>query len=135
MKKALKKDQDLELHVDHLIVRPDIIVKNDGGPFRKFTPYMKAYREYLTDNADELMTKFTYQLKGKIVTDIDFSKADLKVVKLNHSPKKILDQIGYEYREDNLWHPNKAKKALNKFIQSKIKDYKVNRDFMSSNGM
>lgn len=125
----LNKNQTLELLVDHLLVRPgETIRKSDGTPYRKFTPYMKAYKEYLASNKDDVMAKYTYQLKGRIA-DVGLSK-DLKLVDLDKSPKDTLKQIGYEYREDDLWHPSKAKKVLADFISNKIKDYRVNRNFM-----
>lgn len=121
----------MELLVDHLLVRPGEILKGDGTPYRKFTPYMKAYKEYLASNKDDVMAKYTYQLKGKI-TDVDLPKdSTLKLVDLDGSPDGILKQIGYEYREDDLWHPSKAKRVLADFVSKKIKDYRVNRNFMS----
>lgn len=126
-----KQGKEFVLHVDHLLVRPGVILKGDGEPYRKYSPYMRLFRDYLTDNADDVMAKYTYQLRDRIFANGDLSKSGLKLINLDESPSNILEQIGYEFREDDLWHPAKAKRILSNFVQTKIKDYDVNRNFMA----
>lgn len=133
IKSSLSKDQSLQLFVDHLLLRPDIILKNDGTVYKKFTPYMRVYKEYIADNQDEIMSKYSFSLKNKVLTDVDLSKSDLEIVDLS-SPESMLKQIGYVFAEDELWHPSKAKRILSNFIEKKIKDYKTNRDYMCLDG-
>ena len=47
MRSYLGKDHDLRLYVDHLLLRPDEILKGDGKPYVKFTPYMNVYKEVI----------------------------------------------------------------------------------------
>ena len=91
---------------------------------------MKAYKEYLANNQDDVMAKYTYQLKDKIAEFQPTKDSNLKVVDLSGTPSDTLSQIGYEYVKDDLWHPSKAKKILAEFVAKKIKDYKQNRNFM-----
>jgi deoxyribodipyrimidine photo-lyase len=135
IKSRLSKGRNLELIVDHLLVRPDLIVKNDGNPFKKITPYIRAYKDHLVDNANDLMAKYTYRLGNRLYNhNFSILDSDLNIININDSPKKILDQVGYKYIKDELWHPRNAKGVLQDFITHKIENYKDNRHLLYVDG-
>lgn len=125
----------LHLYCDHLLIKPDKILKKDNKPYKVYTPYMQAFRKFISDNGtiahNKLLTQYCYNLEGKLYTPKDI---ELSTIDLNKGESEILKQIGYIYKEDELWQPKNAKSVLDKFIARRINNYKTNRDFLYLNG-
>lgn len=124
----------LELYDDHILINPERVLKDDGTPYKVYTPYSKMFRKVLNQADIDVyppklnkIINITDELKNKITA------ANLKIVELS-SPKEILDQIGYVYKEDEIWQPEKARDKLHKWCDSKIIMYKDKRDFMDTEG-
>ena len=96
---------------------------------------MQAFHKFIADNGslahNKLLTKYSYNLEGKLVTPKDI---ELTMIALNQGESEVLKQIGYVYKEDELWNPKNAQNILNKFITNRINNYKTNRDFLYLNG-
>ena len=100
------------------------ITKNDGTPFKVFTPFWR--------NAEQ-----------KYINSIP--KKDYKIKKLNKSklffkncinPKDILPKKNWFKKFEKYWEvsENKSKKILKDLLENKIKDYGTNRDIPSIEG-
>lgn len=123
---AVGKQCELELSLQHLMLSPNAVLKDDGTPFKVFTPYSKKWRVTLTE-ADEL--EFENDIAGK-VANIDFEGA------LDASdPKSLLAQIGYELVEDEIWQPEKALDVLREFAKNRLDEYGKKRDFPAVDGV
>ena len=100
------------------------VAKNDGTPFKVFTPFWKnAEQKYL--NKAPLKK---YQIK-KLDSKISYFKNTI-------SPKEILPKKNWFKKFEKYWQPSEdeAKKYLNDLIKNKIKDYGENRDMPSMKG-
>lgn len=129
--KAVKeklKDTRFVQAVDHLIHAPYAILKDDGTPFKVFTPYYKRWRAAISpaDKCEaEIKDKGRYaDFKASVKAA---EAAGLTVIDLN----KGLKQIGYELIEDELWTVDDAQARLKEFVKERIKAYGVKRDIMS----
>ncbi len=102
--------------LDHLLIHPTTIKKQDNTPYRVFTPFMKHFRSMLNNISIE---------------DIKYT-LDNKFIPSNHNIHKtqMLERAGYTYVEDSIWHPSKADFTLEKFIQEKLNQYHLNRNLL-----
>lgn len=125
----------LNLYCDHLLIKPDRVLTKDNKPYKVYTPYMQAFRKFIADNGNishnKLLTNYSYNLEGKLYTPKDI---ELKTIDLNVGESEALKQIGYVYKEDELWQPKNAQNVLDKFITRRINRYKTDRDFLYLNG-
>lgn len=114
--------QNAKLHLicDHLLLHPSQTVKSDGTAFKIFTPFMRSFRALVEPYN---FSESKYQLEGNIYQNIN--AVDIR---------KYLEQVGYHYSEDELWQVKHAKKKLDNFVQYKITNYAVARDFMDQDG-
>lgn len=135
IKKLLGDKCTLHLYCDHLLIRPDKVLTKESKPYKVYTPYMHAFRKFIADNGslahNKLLTKYSYNLEGKLLITKDI---ELTSIDLNQGESEVLKQLGYVYKEDELWHPKNASNILNKFIINRINNYKTNRDFLYLNG-
>lgn len=117
--------------LDHLLINPEVILKNDGESYKVFTPYMNAVRKYINDNPIEI---YKYDIAGRLK---DLNLSDFKYGRLLESlltAPYILKEIGYEYIEDDLWHPLKANDQLDIFLNEYLANYDTKRNFLAENG-
>ncbi|MGX6960332.1 MAG: cryptochrome/photolyase family protein [Rickettsia endosymbiont of Pentastiridius leporinus] len=125
----------LHLYCDHLLAPPDKVLTKENKPYKVYTPYMHAFRKFIADHdsleQNKLLTEYSYNLEGKLYIPKDIS---LQTVDLNIGASETLKQIGYVYKEDELWQPKNAENVLDKFIARRINSYKINRDFLYLNG-
>ncbi|HJD65400.1 MAG TPA: DNA photolyase family protein [Rickettsia endosymbiont of Diachasma alloeum] len=125
----------LNLYCDHLLIKPDRVLTKDTKAYKVYTPYMQAFRKFIADNGsishNKLLTNYSYNLDGKLYTPQDI---ELKTIDLNIGESEALKQIGYVYKEDELWQPKNAQNVLDKFITRRINRYKIDRDFLYLNG-
>ncbi|MDX2050222.1 MAG: deoxyribodipyrimidine photo-lyase [Rickettsiaceae bacterium] len=103
--------------LDHLLIHPKKLLKSDNSPFKVFTPMMKALRAALKT---EEYSEVNYSLRTRL-DDINnvFDK------------KEVLSRAGYEYVEDELWHPAKATSQFEEFRDQKLDLYHLNRNLLS----
>lgn len=119
--KSLEGIAEVKFVLDHLLIHPARILKDDETPFRVFTPFMKKFRSMISaDNLKEL----NYDLNEKV------KKID------NYSFDKIenLREAGYNYIEDDLWKPELANNKFDDFLNVKFDDYHNTRNNLSPDG-
>ncbi|MDF2965600.1 MAG: deoxyribodipyrimidine photo-lyase [Rickettsiaceae bacterium] len=125
---------ELNLVLDHLIMHPKELLKNDGTPYKVFTPYMKRFRDML--NAGSFF-KYDYNLKENLASLADINKrckeGNLMLLDLS-SPQAILEQIGYQLVENPLWDVSKANYKLHEFISENLDTYAEQRNYPAING-
>ena len=131
--KLLYKLQNLGIEfvttLDHLLIHPEKITKQDGSPYKVFTPFMKHFRSMI--NSD-LCQPATYSLEGKILPSSDIASVG-HASWSNNDKKAILERAGYEYIEDNLWNPANAYGDFANFVQTKLIYYHENRNLFYGN--
>ena len=100
------------------------ITKNDGTPFRVFTPFWKnAEQKFLN-----LPPSKNYIVKKKSKT-LSFFRNCIE-------PKNILPKNNWYKKFENYWKVSEtdSKKILDNLIEKKIKDYGIARDYPSIEG-
>ena len=97
----------------------DEIKKNDGTPFKVFTPFWKTAEKYYIEKipSKEKLIKKCFKSKNYFQNSFD--------------PKKILPKKNWFKNFENLWLPNEenALKELRNFTKNKIKNYAEGRNF------
>ena len=108
----------------NILIEFQDITKDDGTPFKVFTPFWKnAEQKYLNKapskkyNIKKIIKKFTY-------------------FKKTISPKEILPKKDWFKKFEKYWEPseNEAKKYLQNLIKDKIADYGDTRDIPGTDG-
>ncbi|MDX1916693.1 MAG: deoxyribodipyrimidine photo-lyase [Rickettsiaceae bacterium] len=105
--------------LDHLLMHPSSIKKQDGTAYKVFTPFMKHFRSLI--NAQILQAPI-YALEERLVPGLN-----------NFDKINILQKAAYEYRDDPLWHPLKAYSTFANFLENKIVVYHENRNLLYGN--
>jgi len=146
VKKQLLGIAELNLYCDHLLLPPDSILNQNNLPYKVYTPYMKAFRRFITEDSfnlfensimnNEIFRQYDCDLQNKLINiDLDiFRDDDLQLVDISCGSQEMLKQIGYIYKQDNLWIPKNANATLEGFIKNKLEKYKDNRDFLAIDG-
>jgi len=124
VKDSLKGVAEMILVNDHLIFSPTQIAKEDGSPYKVFTPYSKVWLSNITHHC---LTLLSYKDAGR------YAQMHLKTINTNDA-KTMLAEIGYEYSQDALWNPFQAHTTLDHFIENKAKAYPVMRDKVGEEG-
>lgn len=120
--------------LDHLLQSPQRIVKDDGTPYKVFTPFYKRWLQ-----AFGPMDLAPYEVKGKgrwaDVTQMrrKATAAGLAVVPMT-SAKAMLDAVGYEAIDDTEWTVDDAAARLKDFVAARMKAYPTARDVMGKAG-
>lgn len=110
---------------DHLIFKADEVLKDDGTPYRVFTPYSKAWRQRV--NA-ESFSNHTFK-----ATWVAPPAQIPNIIDLDAGEEAVLAQLGYVVGESE-WTPAKASAALQHFIEKSLTHYKNRRDFPATPG-
>tara|TARA_Y200000002_G_scaffold170497_1_gene140709 strand:+ start:55 stop:1452 length:1398 start_codon:yes stop_codon:yes gene_type:complete len=102
----------------------DEIKKNDGTPFRVFTPYWRTAEKYYIEKIPS---------KNKIIKKC---KNKINYFKDCIEPKKILPAKKWFKSFEKIWFPEEqyALKELQNFIEERINDYSEGRNFPNING-
>ncbi len=108
----------------NILIEFQDVTKDDGTPFKVFTPFWKkAEQNYL----DKVPSKNYKLKKSKKINNLFSESIDAN---------EILPKKNWYKKFDKYWNPSEqeAKKYLQKLIEKKIKDYGDNRDFPSIDG-
>lgn len=123
------KQVELILSIQHVLLHPNRIKKDDGNPLKVFTPYSKRFRAAINDSDTE---EYHNRIEGKLA-DVESSakkaqQLGLKVIEVN-SAKQMVEDIGYEFFDENIWSVKDVQERLAKFVESKIGQYEDKRNF------
>lgn len=126
-----QKKAKLNLVLDHLLIHPDKLLKDDEEPYKVYTPFKKKFYKIITDQDYK---SENYQLKNKIHKFSNQQKSELnKQYNLLLWSENILQNIGYNYVDYN-WSIDKFKNNISNFFNTKINAYQKQRDFLAELG-
>lgn len=122
--------------VDHVIVPPYAVLKEDGTPYRVFTPYSKAWRAKLNTQS---FAEHTFELSGRLANQSQLVQrlkisTQFTLIDLDADPAAILDQMGYQLIDVGEWRVDNVLDRLERFITYHLSDYKDQRDQLSYEG-
>lgn len=134
VRKALPPTTRFIQVIDHLLRAPGAVVKEDGTPYKVFTPYSKAWMSTHTpaDHASYEVND-TSRYADHAALALKAKAAGLTCLDVGKGPESLLSSIGYRYRKDELWTVHDAKARLASFIEANLRGYKDQRDFMALN--
>lgn len=120
--------------VDHLIHAPYSVLKDDGTPFKVFTPYYKKWRAALGPFASaEARTQDAGRYAEYAVSCKAVTAAGLGLLPMENA-EAMLAAIGYEATQGDLWSVDDASDRLRTFMQARLSAYPTQRDFMAQQG-
>lgn len=136
VKQSLDKGCGFEQVVDHVIHRPCDIVKQDGSPYRVFTPYSKAWRAALTPLS---FAERTVSLRGKLasfsaVKEQARDLSALRVIDLDDGPQAALQFMGYQLVDLGEWQVDDVAGRLMQFGDHHLAHYHDQRNFLAVDG-
>lgn len=119
--------------LDHVLKDPRSMVKSDKTPYKVFTPFYKQCWRPSIHEAD--MGEWQVHDKGRYADSAASKRAahELEPLSLS-SPKHLLEQVGYHYRDDPEWDASDGPARLKDFIADHLGPYKTQRDFMGKHG-
>lgn len=124
--REVAKKCDLTLVLDHLMAHPKQITKDDGTPYKVFTPFSKAWYEQLNDG---WFAERRINDKGRYRD----AKSPLPTLSLE-SAEKLLSQVGYTYAPLKEWPAEKGRERLAYFEQGILNGYAETRDIPGIDG-
>ena len=123
-KLLLENKIEYKIFKGNLLNEANEIKKNDGTPFKVFTPFWKTAEKYYLDKDHH--KKNTVKSKS---SKINFSKNSIKI-------NNILPKIKWYPKFEKYWKPSESEALLNirEFIKNEISDYGSNRDIPGVKG-
>ena len=121
--------------LDHLLRAPQQMLKNDGTPYKVFTPYYKMWRR---DLGPEQWAEYTVEDKGRYAAPETIRKAareaGLVPLNLGQGSAHLLEQVGHLYEKDTVWTVDDAQERLMNFVHGRMKNYTDGRDILAHLG-
>lgn len=129
--KQVAKDTGIpiDLFCDHLLLRPGVVMNASCAPFKVFTPFSKAFIAKLLESKP---VEYSVNLSPDCFFKITHAK-ELPLVDFSCS-QQMLENIGYEYRVEDLWKADHLATGFDNFLKSKLASYKEQRDFLGAEG-
>ncbi len=125
----------LSLHKDQVIFDPREVVKEDGTPFKVYTPYSKAW---LSKASPASYAAFEIRDGGRYANADEIrsraAQAGLKVLSPADGARQMLAEIGYREVYLPLWPVASVRDRLEAFISAKVAVYATKRDIMADEG-
>ena len=120
----LKNEVDFKYFKGNILNEYQEVTKNDGTPFKVFTPFWRNAEQKYIDSIPSKVLK----IKKKNVFKSFFKKSI--------QPKNILPNNDWYKKFENYWEvsENKSKKILEDLLNNKITNYGTNRDIPSVEG-
>jgi deoxyribodipyrimidine photo-lyase len=108
----------------NLLNESDEIKKNDGTPFKVFTPFWKNAEPFYIEKGYVKNSKVKYKKKK-----IDFLKSKFNI-------SEILPKKNWYKKFQKYWVPseNDAQNKINSFLKNDLNNYGINRDIPGVNG-
>jgi len=123
-KRLVDKNIKFKIFKGNILNKPEKVRKNDGTPFKVFTPFWRTAEDVIIKNDFDN----EYIIK-KPVKRVKFLRSEADI-------KEILPKKNWYKKFEKFWNPSE-KEALNvnkDFILNKIKDYGENRDIPGIDG-
>ena len=108
----------------NILIEFQDVTKNDGTPFKVFTPFWKNAEQRYLEKVPSKPSKIR-----KLNKKLDLMNKSIK-------PKEILPKKNWYKKFEKYWNPSEleAKEYLKKLIKNKINNYGDTRDFPSIDG-
>lgn len=120
---------------DQVIFDPREVVKEDGTPYKVFTPYSRAWLARLTPTSS---APYIIKDTGRYAEISDMraqaQAAGLTVLDPGDGAKGMLADIGYQLAYLPLWAVPQASERVAAFVAAKIHYYKDKRDMVAEEG-
>jgi deoxyribodipyrimidine photo-lyase len=131
---ALGADTHIEFVKDQLIFAPQEILREGGLAYKVFTPYARLWRAMLTP-----LSTAPYDDTGNNYADGQHNMAvaaqqGITVLDPAQGAAAMLQAIGYERVEDDLWPVDGATARLEEFIAHKARSYAHDRNMLAMDG-
>lgn len=123
------KNIKFNLVKDHVLLEPGRILKDDGKPFKVFTPFSKKFLQVI--NSSDFDDKSNDYSK-KFIEEDHLNKNNINLDFLIQG--NFFNKIGYVKNDNKFFLVDDADKYLEVFIRNKISIYKNERDYLSSEG-
>lgn len=133
--KALPADCEFIQPLDQLLRHPARMVKEDGAPYKVFTPFFKRWSDGLHE-----LDYAAYEIDdGDCYADFSSSEkaaktAGLEVLSLKGGAGELLKQIGYDAPTDPEWPADAGPAILADFVADKMAHYPTARDLLANHG-
>lgn len=131
VKQALGGSVHFSLVKDHIMHAAHEVLKDDGTPYKVFTPYSKAWRT-LSQNSGCFEERSTAKVQYAPLTDINHLEG-FGCIDMTLPEEAILAKIGYELA-DSEWKPEKAQERFAWFVKNRLESYKDKRDMLDEDG-
>jgi deoxyribodipyrimidine photo-lyase len=133
---VVKAQAPLRLFKDHLLTAPYEVAKDDGSPYRVYTPYSKACRAAFIEHSFEEKKVTLTQGNTADISHIHaiLSEHNIAWINADKGADHILEMIGYSPETDDLWKPEDTLTRLTNFIDHKLNAYKEKRDLPGIDG-
>lgn len=131
---CLSPDCDVRFIKDQVIFGPEEITR-EGDAYKVYTPYKKLWLQTVTQ---EHVAPYSTDDKNRYC-DIHAvrsacANAGLTVLDADDGAQAMLEAIGYECREDDLWPVGNPHARLSAFLKHKIANYDSGRNMMAEDG-
>jgi deoxyribodipyrimidine photo-lyase len=135
VKRALAPDARLLRVTDHVIFSPEQVLKEDGSPYKVFTPYAKKWRQSLHHYHFQEKAVGLQGRMGDVAVAAKFLKeAGVAVLDPAGGAQAMLEAIGYEWRADDLWPADAGRERLSRFVEKRAERYHEARDMLADDG-
>ncbi|WP_125216185.1 cryptochrome/photolyase family protein [Rickettsiales endosymbiont of Stachyamoeba lipophora] len=128
-----KLDISLQLICDHLIIPAEKILKNNQEPYKVFTPFAKAWRAHLSKADYQLVQPNLNKLCYPSSQELNQLETRVKLIETQQA-QEILTIVGYEYQPNLSFIVEDAAVKLQEFLDNKINNYNIERNFLARNG-
>lgn len=128
IKQALDTSVQFTLVKDHIMHAAHEVLKDDGTPYKVFTPYSKAWRVRSQTSGcfeERSTAKVQYASFGDV--------KGFELIDLGLPEEAVLELIGYVVAESE-WKPEKARERLQWFIKHSVDSYKDSRNLLEVDG-
>lgn len=126
---SIAKEVNLKLYNDHLLLSPERVVKDDGSPYKVFTPYFRKWQstiqelDYAEYNADDACCYADSHNLKRILAG------------RNLYPMNLNENVpGYKYQELKNWSLESLSYRFNNFLDNKLANYSEGRNQLSIDG-
>jgi deoxyribodipyrimidine photo-lyase len=122
--------------VDHIVHPPLQVLKDDGTPYKVFTPYSNAWRSRLTKQS---FAEKPVSLQGRLADHVALVQAPGEcehghLLDADGEAAAMLEAMGYQPAELGEWQVNDAAKRLRRFADHHLINYSEQRDVPAIEG-
>ncbi len=132
VRRALPEHTRMVQVVDHVICPPEKVIKDDGEPYKVFTPYAKRWRQACNQYS---FAERPVALAERLISPPAVALASEGVM-LNpdDGAAAMLEAMGYEAVDTDPWQVDDAADRLRTFTRARLDAYHNCRDMLAEDG-